>query len=84
MDNKCQNWRKVANLDLSDLEKGHLERFNREKVTDQFLRKLSKVQKGHKFGPFKNTLRAIQPNPSYDMLLMSSQRSLMPKKRKSY
>ena len=25
---------------------------NREKVTDQFLRKLSKVQKGHKFGPF--------------------------------
>ena len=30
------------------------------------------------------TLRAIQPNPSYDMLLMSSQRSLMPKKRKSY
>ena len=30
------------------------------------------------------TLRAIQPNPSYDMLLMSSQRSLMPKKRKRY
>ena len=29
-------------------------------------------------------IRAIQPNPSYDMLLMSSQRSLMPKKRKSY
>ena len=71
MDNKCQNWRKVANLDLSDLEKLPLERFNqiqlwvvdyyhlwedscqnREKVTDQFLRKLSKVQKGHKFGPF--------------------------------
>ena len=25
---------------------------NREKVTDQFLRKLSKEQKGHKFGPF--------------------------------
>ena len=50
MDNKCQNWRKVANLDLSDLEKLPLE--NREKVTDQFLRKLSKVEKGHKFGPF--------------------------------
>ena len=27
---------------------------------------------------------AIQPNPSYDMLLMSSQRSFMPKKRKGY
>ena len=27
---------------------------------------------------------AIQPNPSYDMLLMSSQRSFMPRKRKSY
>ena len=26
--NKCQNWRKVANLDLSDLEKWPLERFN--------------------------------------------------------
>ena len=33
------------------------------------------------FWPLKMTLRAIQPNPSYDMLLMSSQRSLMPKKR---
>ena len=28
------------------------------------------------------TLRAIQPNPSYDMFLMSSQRSLMQKKEK--
>ena len=28
MDNKSKNWRKVANLDLSYLEKGHLERFN--------------------------------------------------------
>ena len=37
-----------------------------------------------KFGPVKMTFRAIQPNPSYDMLLMSSQRSFMPKKRKSY
>ena len=59
---------KLANLDLSDLEKWPLERFNqiqiwvvhqyhpwegscqnREKVTDQFLRKCSKVQKGHNF-----------------------------------
>ena len=30
------------------------------------------------------TFRAIQPNPSYDMLLMSSQRSFMPNKRKRY
>ena len=37
-----------------------------------------------KFGPVIMTFRAIQPNPSYDMLLMSSQRSFMPKKRKSY
>ena len=29
-------------------------------------------------------LRAIQPNPPYDMLFMSSQRSFMQKKKKSY
>ena len=28
MDNKCQNWRKVENLDFSDLEKWRLEQFN--------------------------------------------------------
>ena len=28
MDNKCQNWRKATNLDLADLEKLPLERFN--------------------------------------------------------
>ena len=28
MDNICQKWRKVANLDLSDLEKWPLEWFN--------------------------------------------------------
>ena len=32
----------------------------------------------------KMIFRAIQPNPSYDMLSMSSQRRFMPKKRKSY
>ena len=36
------------------------------------------------FRPLKMTFIAIQPNPSYDMLLMSSQRSFVPKKRKSY
>ena len=68
MDNKYQNWRKVENFDLSDLDKLPLEQFNqtqlwlvdkyhpwegtcqnREIVTDQFLRKCSKVQKGHNF-----------------------------------
>ena len=34
--------------------------------------------------PVIMTFRAIQPNPSYDMLLMSSQTSFMPKMRKSY
>ena len=46
-----------------------------KKLLTSFLRKLSKVEKGHKFWPFwplKITLRAIQPNPFYDMLLMSS------------
>ena len=58
----------MASLDLSDLEKMTFRAIqlwvvdyyhpwegscqNRENVTDQFLRKLSKVQKGHKFGPF--------------------------------
>ena len=28
------------------------------------------------------TFKAIQPNPSHDMLLMSSQRSFMPKRKK--
>ena len=57
---------------------------NREKVTDQFLRNWSKLQIGHNVEllTFKMTFRAIQPNPSYDMLLMSSQRSFMPKKEK--
>ena len=32
----------------------------------------------------KTTFRVIQPNPSYDMLLMSSQRTFMQKERKSY
>ena len=40
------------------------------------------MAKNWTFWPLKTTLRAIQPNPSYDMLLISSQRSLMPKKRK--
>ena len=63
----------VANLDLFDLEKWPLERFNqilfwvvdqyhpwegsgqnREKFTDQFLRKCSKVQKRAQFLPLKN------------------------------
>ena len=30
----------------------------------------------------KTTLREIQPNPPYDMLFMSSQRSVMQKKKK--
>ena len=30
------------------------------------------------------TFRAIQPNSSYDMLLLSPQRSIMHKKRKGY
>ena len=79
MDNKCQNGRKVANLDLSE---GSCQ--NREKVTDQFFEKMMLSAKRAKFGPVKMTFRAIQPNPSYDMLLMSSQRSFMPKKEKSY
>ena len=32
MDNKCQKWRKVANLDLSDLAKLPLERFNKIQI----------------------------------------------------
>ena len=32
----------------------------------------------------ETTLRVIQPNPTYDMLFMSSQRSFMQKKKKSY
>ena len=32
----------------------------------------------------KTTLRVIQPNPPYNMLFMSSQRSFMEKKKKSY
>ena len=40
------------------------------------------MQKGHNFDLKKTTFITIQPNPSYDMLLMSSQRSLMPKKEK--
>ena len=55
-----------------------------KKLLTRFWENCLKVQKGHTFWPLKITLRAIQPNPSYDMLLMSSQRSLMPKKRKSY
>ena len=64
MDNTCtcQNRRKVANLDLSDLD--NLERLNRiqiwlvdwyhpwenrEKLQNQILRIYSKVQKGHTF-----------------------------------
>ncbi len=34
--------------------------------------------------PLKNTLRTIQPNPSLDSWSMTSQRSSMPKKTKSY
>ena len=34
------------------------------------------------FRPIEMTFRAIQPNHSYNMLLMSSQRSFMPKKEK--
>ena len=43
---------------------------NREKVTDQFLRKCSKIC--YNFDLLERTFIAIQPNPSNDMLLMSS------------
>ena len=37
MDNKCQNLRKVANLDLSDLAKWPLERFNKNPALGSWL-----------------------------------------------
>ena len=58
---------------------------SKKKLLTSFLRKCSKEQKGHNFdlSTFKKTtFRAIQPNPSYDMLLMSSQRSFMQKRVK--
>ena len=36
MDNKCKHWRKVANLDLSYLEKWPLERFNQIRLWVNF------------------------------------------------
>ena len=36
------------------------------------------------YRPWKMTFRAIQPNLSFDMWFMSTQRSSMPKKKKSY
>ena len=41
-------------------------------------------QKCPNFDLQKTTLRAFQPNPPYHMLFMSSQRSFMKKKKKSY
>ena len=58
-----------------------------KKLLTSFLKKnCLKCKKGTilTFRLLKMTFRAIQQNPSYDMLLMSSQRSFMSKKEKRY
>ena len=77
MENKCQNWRKVANLNLSlynYVEKWPSERFKKMVLSGQLW----------PFDLWKWPLDEIKPNPSYDMLLMWSQRSFMSKNIKSY
>ena len=75
MDNKCQNWRKLASLDISDLAKIE------KRLPTSFWENGLKCKKGTilTFWPLKMTIRAIQTSPSYGMLLMPSQRSFMPK-----
>ena len=53
------------------------------KILVSFEKMVPTNQKCQNFDQGTN-LRAIQPNPPYDMLFMSSQRSFMQNKKKSY